>query len=491
MSEYRLIKNGRLIDGHRDQIGDLWIRDGKFVDPPAADQRPEWQFDATGRVVMPGGVDMHSHFVGPKVNAGRQLTTRTSLGQQAVGSVVPDLRATELMYAGLGYTTAFDAAVPPAFSQMAQLEIAQLSLIDAGFFVMAGNHSTMLNAVAAEDEDRVHQFAEHLFAASGAHAIKIVNPGGVDDWKAGRREPTTSIDRTLVDHKTTPRAILRMLSQANDRLKRPHAIHIHCNQLGLPGNWQTTLETMKALGDQRGHLAHIQFHSYRDADDEASFGSAVPPLADYLNKHENLSVDVGQIMFGKTVSMTGDSVLGYYLQQISGKPWVSHDTGGETGCGISPIEYRHKNRIHGLQWAIGLEWMLSVTNPWQLALSTDHPNGASFLVYPQIIELLMRPELRRQKIESLHDDVRHHSNLYDMNRAYTLQEIAITTRSAPAKLLGLENKGSLQVGADADLTIYNLNDDICQMFQFPRLVMKDGRVTIDDGQLSKLQMLSV
>ena len=66
----------------------------------------------------------------------------------------------------------------------------------------------------------------------------------------------------------------------------------------------------------------------------------------------------------------------------------------ETGCGVVPINYDDKNAVHALQWAIGLEWFLRVDDPWQVALSTDHPNGGSFLAYPQIIALLMDRGLR-------------------------------------------------------------------------------------------------
>ena len=52
------------VDGER---RDIWIRDGKIVDPPAnPDVRPDRTFDASGLVVMPGGVDMHCHIAGPK-----------------------------------------------------------------------------------------------------------------------------------------------------------------------------------------------------------------------------------------------------------------------------------------------------------------------------------------------------------------------------------------------------------------------------------------
>ena len=60
----------------------------------------------------------------------------------------------------------------------------------------------------------------------------------------------------------TPRAILETLVDAAIALGLPHAAHIHCNNLGLPGNAATTLATMAALDGRRAHFTHLQFHSY-------------------------------------------------------------------------------------------------------------------------------------------------------------------------------------------------------------------------------------
>ena len=157
----------------------------------------------------------------------------------------------------------------------------------------------------------------------------------------------------------TPRQIIAAVAQAAGELRLPHPLHLHCNNLGLPGNGATTLETMQALDGHRAHLAHIQFHSYGgDPNDAATFCSQVEPLVEYFNEHENLTVDVGQVLFGHTTSMTGDSAVGHYLSRIYGGPWYNHDIECEAGCGIVPIEYKEKSLVHAWQWAIGLEWFL-------------------------------------------------------------------------------------------------------------------------------------
>ncbi len=149
------------------------------------------------------------------------------------------------------------------------------------------------------------------------------------------------------------------------------------------------------------------------------------------------------MLFGETTSMTGDGPLGHYLHKVTGRKWFSSDTEMETGCGIVPIEYKDKSLVHSVQWAAGLEWYLLVDDPWRIAMSTDHPNGGSFLAYPEIIALLMDRGLRRDLLKTLPPDVRQRTVLDSLEREYTLDEIAIITRAAPARILGLDRKGHL------------------------------------------------
>jgi len=241
---------------------------------------------------------------------------------------------------------------------------------------------------------------------------------------------------------------------------------------------------MKTVAGMKAHLTHIQFHSYGGGDaDAGSICSRVEPLAAFINGQSEVTVDVGQVMFGRTTSMTGDGPLGHFLQQISGEKWVSADTELESGCGISPIEYRDKNFVHALQWAIGLEWYLLVEDPWQVVMSTDHPNGGSFMAYPQIIRLLMDYDYRMEMLAQVNPKVLQHSVLKDLRREYSLSEIAVITRAGPAKILGLKNKGHLGVGADADVVVYDPSENYEEMFALPYWVIKAGEVLVEETDL--------
>ncbi len=131
-----------------------------------------------------------------------------------------------------------------------------------------------------------------------------------------------------------------------------------------------------------------------------------------------------------------------------------------------------KSFVHALQWAIGLGWYLLAADPWRIAMSTDHPNGGSFLAYPEIIALLMDRSRRQEVLARAPAKVRESCTLGDITREYTLSEIAIITRAAPARMLGLTQKGHLGPSADADITIYQPRDDIQKMFEIPRYVIR-------------------
>jgi formylmethanofuran dehydrogenase subunit A len=75
--------------------------------------------------------------------------------------------------------------------------------------------------------------------------------------------------------------------------------------------------------------------------------------------------------------------------------------------------------------------------------------------------------------------------LKDLDREYSLYEIAIITRAGPARMLGLKNKGHLGPGADADVTIYTPGPDKRAMFELPRLVIKAGEVVVEQGEIRR------
>jgi formylmethanofuran dehydrogenase subunit A len=476
------------IDG---EVRDVCIADGRVVaDLPAGAP----SLDARGMVVMPGGVDIHSHVASSSCNHARRLLPEQHAadpvpapvlagghtGRSGTGGTVPSTFATGYRYAGLGYTTVFDAAIAPLTARHTHHEMSDTPCIDAGCFVLMGNDDYLLKLIDAGERNRARDYAAWLLGAAGGYAIKVVNPGGVEAWKTPQRN-LTALDEPLGSSRVTARAILETLTDAANTLRLPHAVHIHANNLGMPGNAATTLESFRALEGRRAHFTHLQFHAYGTG---GGWKSAARELSDWIDGHPELSVDVGQVMFGPATTVTADGPVEYLLYKSSGRKWVNIDVELETGCGIVPLEYREKAAVSALQWAIGLELFLLAKDPWRVVLSTDHPNGGSFLAYPQLIQLLMDRTARDERLKLVNQKYLAGSALLDgLDRQFTLGEIAIITRAGPARLLGLKNKGHLGVGADADVTVYSREDDIAQMFASPRYVVKQGELVVEEGHL--------
>lgn len=479
-------------------VRDVCIENGRIVA-----QLPESapRLDAADMVVMPGGVDIHAHIAGSSVNHGRRLLPEEHSADPApappleadggagparsgTGGTIPSTFTTGYRYAALGYTSVMEAAVAPLAARHAHAELDDTPIIDAGFFVLLGNDDYLFRQIAAGEAARAQDYAAWLLAATRAYAIKIVNPGGVELWKSGGRD-VTGLDDPVGSSAVTPRRILETLAGAANALALPHPAHIHCNNLGQAGNAATTLETMRALAGRRAHFTHLQFHSY-GGERGKSWQSGAREVIEYVNAHPEVSVDVGQVLFGPATTLTADAPVEYLLHARTGRKWLNVDIELETGCGIVPYAYREKAAIAALQWAVGLELFLLARDPWRVVLSTDHPNGGSFRSYPELIHLLMDRAYRDEQLKRVNARALAGSALADgLAREYTLNEIAIVTRAGPARLLGLERKGHLGAGADADVTIYTRDSDIAKMFATPRYVIKAGTLVVEDGQLRR------
>ncbi|MEX2216818.1 MAG: formylmethanofuran dehydrogenase subunit A [Phycisphaeraceae bacterium] len=505
------ITNGRVYDpanGVEGVVRDVLIVEGRIAAalPEGVREAALKTIDAKGMIIMPGGVDIHCHIASASVNRARAM-----LGEEhathvhpaacglalrgGTGELTPSTFTTGYRYAALGYTTAIDAAVSPTGARQTHMELADTPNLDAAFLLLVGNHAKVLDLLDKDDETGAVAFIGEMLHQTGAYGIKIVNPGGVASWRSdATQHMVDSLDQSVAGLKrVTPRRILQLAAAAAEQLNLPHAPHVHCNRLGLPGNVDLTLDTLDALDGRRLHLTHLQFHAYGKSD-KGEITSAATRLTDHLDTHPLVSADVGQVMFGSAMTLTADTPLEHLLWKLAGKratgQYVSIEGEMEAGCGLMPIEYSDKHYLHSLQWAIGLELMLTAKDPWRMLLSTDHPNGGSFLTYPRIIAALMSRTIRQEQMSAAHPRAMRDSSLKDLSREMTLSEIAIITRAGPARVLGMMHKGQLGPGADGDVTIYDEGlagsgggGDWQRIFESPRYVIKGGHVLVEDGEL--------
>ncbi|MFA5331877.1 MAG: formylmethanofuran dehydrogenase subunit A [Methanoregula sp.] len=479
MAEY-LIKNGHVFDplqGIKGDVADIAIKDGKIVKSTGL-SRAATVIDAKHKTVMAGGVEIHSHIAGPKVNLGRiyrpedKLFTNTrthGMERMGGGNSIPTTFKTGYEYARMGYTTAMEAAMPPLFARHVHEEIRDTPIIDEGAFPVFGNNWFVMEYLKQHEVENTAAYIAWLLTVTKGYAIKVVNPGGTEAWAWGLN--CLSVHDPVPYFEITPAEIVTGLIEANEYLGLPHSVHVHPNNLGNPGNYTTTLETIRLAENYKPknqfgreqvlHLTHTQFHAYKGTS-WSDFESGAKEVMDQVNNQKNLTIDLGCVTLDETTTMTADGPFEHHLTQLNHLKWANCDVELETAAGIVPYVYSPKISVCCIQWAIGIELALLAKDPMRCYITTDHPNAGPFTRYPRVISWLMSQKARESKLDSFksREKVRAASGISTLDRELTLYEIAAMTRAGPARSLGLSSIcGGLAPGMDADVAIYNIDPD--------------------------------
>ncbi|WP_214021140.1 formylmethanofuran dehydrogenase subunit A [Methanoculleus sp.] len=500
-----LVKNACVIDplrGINAETMDIAILDGKIVEEVSDAAEV---IDARGMLTLPGGVDSHTHICGTKVNFGRYMspedmragrTPRRGPLHATSGYSVPTTYGNSYRYSVMGYTTLLEGAMAPLEARHTHEEFIYTPLQDTMANVLFDGNWGIMEAIRDGDTKRVAAIIAWTLRAVKGFAIKLTNPGGTEAWQWGKN--VSCIRDPVPYFEVTPAEIIRSIVEANELLGLPHSVHLHCNNLGTPGNYSCTLGSLGLIPDlnekrQTLYAAHVQFHAYGGSDWK-DFCSKSEPIARFVDMRPQIVMDMGQVMFGRTTTMTADGPMEFNLYRLHHEKWSNHDVELETGSGIIPVIYRRKNLVNSIMWAIGLELALLTKSPWQCLLTTDNPNGAPFVKYPEIIGLLMSKKYRDAEFATIHPDTEARVPLPAIERELDWYEIAVMTRAGQAKALGIQDlgKGHLGPDADADVAIYPLRMDevdpsvdyqkVIDAFSRTEYTIKRGRVVARRGE---------
>ena len=473
------------IDG---EVRDLFVRDGILIDDPGPGAVFDEVHDLEGLVVMAGAIDIHTHIAGGNVANARLLMPERqvarALQQHGPRPQAPHAgwttTATGERYAAMGFTTLVEPAVLPSNAWHAHLEMADIPIADTAGLAVLGNDEYLLRLLHRDaPQAEINDYVGWTLEATRCLGIKVINAGGAAAFKRGAR--TFGLDDEVPGYGVSSRRIVRALQTAVLQLGVAHPLHVHCNNLGVPGNVDTILATIEAAEGLPMHLAHVQFYGYGN-EGAQGFSSAAARLMESWRRHPNITMDVGQVLFEPTVTISGD-VIAQFANRNHANPrkWTIAEIENEGGGGVVPIRYRSASFVNTLQWAIGLELFLLADDPSRIFFTTDHPNGAPFTRYPELFRLLMDRSYRAETMAALNQEALALTLLPQLTREYTLAEIATMTRSAAARLLGLHDRGSLAPGSVADVAAYAPQDNRAAMFARAARVFKDGRLVVRDG----------
>jgi len=508
-----LIKNGYVFDplnNVKGEVMDIGVKDGKIVEASKINEKEAYVIDAKGMTVMAGGIDVHSHIAGPKVNVGRLIVPedhymtnipgKLPYRRAQTGKAVPNVFKFGYAYAEMGFTFVAEPATPPIKSRHTHEEMDAIPIIDKMAFVLVDSNWLALDYIEAGETEKLAAFFAWLLDATKCYALKLVDPGSDVGWLYGKL--SLDLDEQVPGYNVTPRDIITEVGKAAELLNLPHQIHVHCNKLGYPGNATITLETMKLaskysmLERPSLHITHVQFTGYM-GDSWMNLKSGGEEIAKELNRNKETTLDLGQVIPGfSAVTMTGDAPFEYVLYHMMKGKWSFADVEAETAAGIVPYKYKKKNYVNTIQWVIGLEVLLLADDLWRVFVTTDHPNAGPFTAYPRVYSWLISKKAREDMASQMSSRAYNKSALPAIDRELDIYDIAIITRAAPAKLLGIQDrKGHLGVGADADIAIYDIDPTkldpandykvFVKAFRRAKYTIKGGEIVVKDGEVVK------
>ena len=196
------------VDG---ELRDVFIANGRIVSP-GPNAPVDHEYARHGRVVMAGGIDLHSHIGGGKINIARLLLPEDHRPRSGAHGADarrrrprrPVTLATGYRYAEMGYTAAFEPAMMPSNARHAHMEMGDTPIIDHGAYVMLGNDDFFLRLLAGKaDFAAIRDYIGWTIHATQALGVKVVNPGGISAFKFNQRK--LDVDETHVHYGVTPR----------------------------------------------------------------------------------------------------------------------------------------------------------------------------------------------------------------------------------------------------------------------------------------------
>ncbi len=191
------LTGGRLFDpaqGFNGKVQDLWFCDDLIVSQPEAGVMPDADIDVSGKVVMAGAIDIHSHIAGGNVNTARLLLPEQHRNFMArnLGHAFSTARwstaDTGYRYAKMGYNTVVEPAVLPANALDAHLQMADIPIIDTAGLAILGNDDFLLRLMRSRSsQNQINDYVAWTLQATRCLGLKVINAGGANAFKSNAR----------------------------------------------------------------------------------------------------------------------------------------------------------------------------------------------------------------------------------------------------------------------------------------------------------------
>ncbi|MBS7288154.1 MAG: amidohydrolase family protein [Candidatus Freyarchaeota archaeon] len=456
-----ILKNGIVFDplnGIEGEKMDIMVRDGVVVEQ--VNEKECKVIDAKGMMVVPGGIDCHTHVASQTLNFARMIGMKVSL-PESIGEA----------YLRIGYTFIVDAGFPFSKALHTHVMLERLHSLDRACMLLLDSNLFMVVLAQEKDVEAAVNTIAWLLKASKAYGVKLVNPlsSEVWTWKKEWKGSSEKIRHLEISPLEYAKFVLSVLQ----RLNVPSPLYLHPDGAGQVGGYEKAIEVLDELkGSGRVHLVHAQFYTLGDGK------VCAEELAKYLSSSDNLEADAGCGMFNEGFLISNDA---YFAESTSRKLSILEQIEVEGVAALARCEGERRREF----WEAGLTLIINTVRHLKTQLSLNNPVCGSPLDYPHILAWLVSREARNRA-----DSV---GILSQIEEELTLQDLFAITRGVPAASLGLSGKGRLSIGADADIAVYDFNPEtmdpsrdyekLVRAFSMAAYTVKSGEVVVKNGEV--------
>ena len=496
-----LIKNGLLYDPINkieEEIKDILIESGKIVEKFSNSSNIK-ELDATGKTIIPSGIDIHTHVASQQVNWARLLGSKNDMFKKTWRGLA--LKNIAKDYISMGYTFILEANVFPSLAKQTIFNFQHIPVLDKGMLLNVSNLWPLELEFQRGKINDMAVFLSDLLSKTYGFGFKIYNPFENEMWNLKEtREDLTKQGRL---YNFSALDVYENLVKCVELLKLPHSAHVHIegyeDEQGK-NNLLAVLERIKALnlepqpkssqGHNRDQILHIAHANAYASDGQNS------DLIKFLNENNEYSVDLSFVGFNpinplitsdrRKISSRITMDSGNDLHQI-----ISSAIEFEGDSFVSLRTFSKDNYDDCTLWANALDLALNIKEKSQICFSLNFPNYGNITDVPEIITWLVSKKARDTYMEGMNSEFLKTNNVQNINGTLNFSEILYLTRISPAKCLGLSKvKGNLGVGADADVNVIDLNMgeiNLSKDYELLRKALSNLDYVIKSGEVVKKQ----
>ncbi len=498
-----IIKNGIVFDPINNISGekkDLLIESGKIVEKfKHTNSKDTKSIDASGKTVIPGAIDIHTHIASQQTNNIRLLGSKNKEFQQFWNGLTLDYLTKE--YLKKGYTFIVEANVFPSLAKQTIFNFGQIPILDKAMLINASNLWPLELEYQRGDIEKMSVFISDLLDLVKGFGLKIYNPFEAEEWDFKEIRDDITTNGRLYNFNAL--AVFRNMTKTIEQIGLHHSIHAHIDgyesEIGEL-NAIKVLEDIKTQGlkpsqssqtkikrSQIFHLAHASAYSFNDD----------TKLINFFNSNDNFDLDLGFISFNPINPLiTSDRrLINKYLdkKKTPKKYPIIKGAFESEGDHFETFRTLKKNNSEYCRlWSNALNLALRIKDKWKLQFSINFPNYAHLTDIPEILSWLLNKNSRNTFMENMNNEFKQDNPIFSIENIFSINDLIIITRASPAKSLGLGDiKGNLGIGADADINILNINlqekdsasqiDEIKKAFSDIDTVIKNG-IIVKQGE---------